>query len=202
MDAGHDGSRIVRRLDARRMPWKNGGGETIQIAVHPMNSLVDSFGWRISLARVDSDGFFSTFLGVDRSLTVLDGVGLSLAVGAGPPVLVTARDEPHRFPGEANCFARLLDGPVTALNAMVDRDAFACVVSRLYPARECRGLAGAVTVLVCVEGELETDLGLVGHHDALIVHAESAVRIKSRGAPARAVAATFRPLRRGGAGQG
>ncbi len=200
MEDGREQARIVRCVDARRMPWRNGGGETIELAVHPRNAPIGSFGWRVSLARVTSDGPFSTFLRVDRSLAVLDGEGLSLAVGPGRPIRLTASDDAHRFAGEASCRARLLGGPVTALNAMVERDSFACAVSHFDPAREFSALAGAVTVLVCVEGALETDLGLVGPHDALIVPARVDVRVRPRGAPARAVAASFRPLRHGRTG--
>ncbi len=62
------------------MPWKNGGGETVEIAVFPEGAGFKDFGWRISLASVASDGPFSAFPGIDRTLTVIDGVGIDLVV--------------------------------------------------------------------------------------------------------------------------
>ena len=193
MADGRGEARIVRCREARRLPWKNGGGETVELAVHPRDASIGSFGWRVSLARVTSDGLFSTFLRVDRSLAVLDGEGLSLAVGAGRPVRLTGRDDPHAFAGEVPCRARLLGGPVTALNGMVERDSFACSISRFDSPSEVRACAGAVTVVVCAEGELETDLGVVGPYDALIVPADALTRFGSRELPARGVAVSLRP---------
>lgn len=62
------------------MPWKNGGGSTIELAIEPKGaSLKDlSFTWRLSLATVASDGPFSEFPGFDRLLTVVRGAGMEL----------------------------------------------------------------------------------------------------------------------------
>ena len=50
------------------MPWKNGGGETAEIAVSPPGAALDDFDWRLSMARVETDGPFSAFPGIDRTL--------------------------------------------------------------------------------------------------------------------------------------
>lgn len=42
--------RILRASDHKRMPWKNGKGETVEIAVFPEGASVDTFDWRISMA--------------------------------------------------------------------------------------------------------------------------------------------------------
>ncbi|MDP1908248.1 MAG: HutD family protein, partial [Hyphomicrobium sp.] len=42
--------RILRAKDYRRMPWKNGGGETTEIAISPEGAALDSFDWRVSMA--------------------------------------------------------------------------------------------------------------------------------------------------------
>jgi environmental stress-induced protein Ves len=60
----------------RTMPWKNGGGTTIEIARSPEppeGAGLDDLDWRVSMARVDGPGPFSRFEGVDRTLAVLDG---------------------------------------------------------------------------------------------------------------------------------
>ena len=42
--------RLLKRSDYRCMPWKSGGGETIEIAVDPAGAGLDDFDWRVSLA--------------------------------------------------------------------------------------------------------------------------------------------------------
>ena len=74
----------------RRMPWMNGGGETIEIAVSPEGAGLASFDWRVSMARVTQPGPFSSFTGVDRTLAILDGAGLTVAVAGRHPVELTA----------------------------------------------------------------------------------------------------------------
>ena len=63
--------RILRSPDHRRMPWKNGRGETTEIAVHPAGASIDDFGWRVSMAGVAEDGDFSLFPGIAITLTVV-----------------------------------------------------------------------------------------------------------------------------------
>ena len=46
--------KILRNKDHRRMPWKNGGGETTEIAVFPPQADLSAFGWRVSMATVAS----------------------------------------------------------------------------------------------------------------------------------------------------
>jgi environmental stress-induced protein Ves len=64
-------------LDYARMPWKNGGGQTTEIAVSAGASLAD-FDWRVSIAEINADGPFSAFAGVDRTLVLLSGAGVRL----------------------------------------------------------------------------------------------------------------------------
>ena len=70
--------RILRAENYRRMRWKNGGGETAEIAVFPEGAGLDEFDWRISMARVEAGGPFSRFPGVDRTLSILEGEGMVL----------------------------------------------------------------------------------------------------------------------------
>lgn len=111
--------RLIRSQSYRRMPWKNGGGETIEIAVHPPEAFTSDFDWRVSMAKVEGDGPFSAFPDIDRTLTILEGQGIALSVDGGEPVGIT--DAPHSFPGDRPASARLLDGPVTDLNVMTRR---------------------------------------------------------------------------------
>ena len=48
--------RILRGADYKRMPWKNGGGETVEIAVSPEGAALSDFDWR----GIDSSTQLST----------------------------------------------------------------------------------------------------------------------------------------------
>lgn len=88
---------LMRASSYKRMPWKNGGGETVEIAVFPQGASVDDFDWRISMATVASDGPFSIFPGIDRTLSILEGNGMALAIAANDPLLLTIESTPCPF---------------------------------------------------------------------------------------------------------
>ncbi|MCF6379628.1 HutD family protein [Nocardioides KLBMP 9356] len=103
---------IVRAADVRPEPWANGGGTTRELA------RADDGAWRISLATVDREGPFSAFTGRQRLLTVVDGPVLVLDVDGDQHVVEPQR--PFGFSGEAVVVASVPEGPVQALNVVVD----------------------------------------------------------------------------------
>lgn len=102
-------------------PWKNGGGVTTEIAVHPPGASMDTFSWRVSQAKIDRDGPFSAFPHVTRWITLLSGNGFELLLPGGRTLLVNRPFVPHRFDGGIATQCRLLDGPCTDLNVMAHR---------------------------------------------------------------------------------
>ena len=122
--------RILRAGNYRRMKWKNGGGETTEIALFPENAGLTDFDWRISMARVESAGPFSLFPGVDRTLSILDGKGIMLDIEGRLPVTLTEGSEPYRFAADVAAHAGLVAGPVTDLNVMTRRGRHAHRVAR------------------------------------------------------------------------
>ena len=100
-------------------PWKNGGGVTREVAVFPPKSDMDGFDWRVSIADVASNGPFSLFPGIDRTLTILSGAGIMLELDRDVEFVPPGR--PFAFPGDKPAAATLLDGPVTDLNVMSRR---------------------------------------------------------------------------------
>ncbi|MFD0462192.1 HutD family protein [Microvirga aerilata] len=77
-------ARVIRNADLVRVAWKNGGGTTAEVAAFPEGSGFDTFGWRISMADVESDGPFSVFPDIDRTLIVVEGNGIELDVEGVP----------------------------------------------------------------------------------------------------------------------
>ena len=112
--------RLIRRGQARVVAWKNGGGLTYELAASPEGAGFEDFDWRLSMAEVASDGPFSIFPGVDRTLTLLDGAGIALDFSE-RAVTLAPGSGPFAFPGEAAVTGRLLDGPILDLNVMTRR---------------------------------------------------------------------------------
>jgi len=123
--------RILRASDRTPMPWKNGGGITREVAISPPTAAFDAFDWRISIAEVAQGGPFSTFPGVDRVLTVIEGGGLELRVEGLPVAILDDHAPPFAFPGDAACTATLRHGPIRDLNLMVRRGTYVVRARRL-----------------------------------------------------------------------
>ncbi len=116
--------RQIRRSDLTAQPWKNGGGLTWEIATFPEGAGFEDMLWRLSMAEVASDGGFSAFAGIDRTLTVLSGGGMVLDFAQGGSVALDTSAPPLSFPGEAVVSARLNAGPIVDLNIMTRRGAW------------------------------------------------------------------------------
>ncbi len=113
--------RIIRANACKTAPWKNGGGSTTEIAIGPPGASLENFDWRVSLALVASDGPFSAFAGIDRTLAVVRGSGLVLTIGDAAPLTLSSGADPMHFPGDTPTSARLTAGEVTDLNVMTRR---------------------------------------------------------------------------------
>ncbi len=113
----------LKQSDYKSMPWKNGLGTTMELAVSPHATAVKGspFLWRISIANVSEDGAFSHFPNIDRNLTMLQGNGMVLEVDGQGDLRLEAPLQSVAFSGEAEVTARLHDGPITDFNVMVDR---------------------------------------------------------------------------------
>lgn len=112
---------IIPRDQQPVVPWRNGGGTTRIIAVDPPAAgSGDSFRWRVSIARIEQDGPFSHFPGVDRTLWLLSGKGLTLDFEIKEIMLDTPLAAAS-FSGDDKVTARLHDGPTEDLNVMADR---------------------------------------------------------------------------------
>jgi uncharacterized protein len=156
------------------VPWKNGGGSTTQIAIGPPEAGFDDFDWRISLATIASDGPFSQFPGVDRTLVLLEGHGATLDVDGEDRILLCEDEPVLAFDGEAAVHATLNRGPTTDFNVMTRRERCHHTFGRRRLAGQSGFTArGDITVLFLAEGDSLTvssdaeRIGLV-RYDAVI----------------------------------
>ena len=105
----------IRLQDTPVSPWKNGGGTTQSLVCWPNPS---DWVFRMSVARIDSDGPFSEFKGVDRWFAVLSGEGVVLQFPE-RRVEVGALDAAVQFYGDLPCHCSLTEGPTVDFNLMV-----------------------------------------------------------------------------------
>lgn len=154
--------KILSPSSYRVMPWKNGGGVTTELYVHPEDAGLTGgeFLWRVSIAEVARDGPFSRFDGYDRRIMLIEGHGMVLEGGPEGPIDVTAKYEPRHFLGDWDVAGRLCDGPVRDFNLLSRR-------------RECRstlrctliggdtyfGSIDAMVLLYILEGSLHCGAG-------------------------------------------
>ena len=120
---------LVRSDGMRQMTWANGSGVTHEVAICPSGAGLAGFDWRISLADISVDGDFSSFVGVERVLVLIEGKGMNLTLdGHTQPIEPFS---PVHFAGESVASCTLPHGPTRDLNVMFRRDHVACVVDIL-----------------------------------------------------------------------
>jgi len=163
------------------MPWKNGGGETVEVFVHPQSAGLSDFGWRVSMATVATDGPFSVFPGIDRTLAVLSGDGMALSIEGFNDRLLTPASQPLPFPADAPTTARLTEGPIIDLNVMTRRGHFRHTLSRHAVNGSWRLPAASGTRLLLALDTLgvATPNGLIGLQplDALLLDANVEIEV-------------------------
>ncbi|MFT4045991.1 MAG: HutD family protein [Solimonas sp.] len=167
---------ILRSAAYRRMPWKNGGGETFEIAVSPSHATFENLDWRVSVARVTQDGPFSLLPDIDRTLCVLDGPGLALDFGADTGTRrVTPAAAPLPFAADQPLHARILGGAITDLNVMTRRSRYRHTVRSLpLDTAQTFGCAADHLFVFCVRGNVAVTIGA---HAAVLLDARDSARV-------------------------
>ncbi|PDT04739.1 HutD-family protein [Rhizobium chutanense] len=178
--------RILRAADHKRMPWKNGGGETVEIAVSPEDAGLAGFDWRVSMATVATDGPFSIFPGIDRTLAILDGNGMVLDIEGSAPALLTTASDPLAFPADIPVAARLQDGAITDLNVMTRRNGLAHALSQIeVDGGKIVPLSSTTSLFLCHSGTLSfrwnDETGGLAAGDALLIENAAGTELKIDG---------------------
>ena len=147
---------ILRAGERRSPPWKNGGGITYEVAISPAGAGLDAFDWRVSMARLQSDGPFSHFGGISRVLAMLEGE-VKLTVGAAEPLRMGPNSPPLAFPGDAAVHGELVGAEAMDLNVMTRADAFEARLSRGSAPGALDARPGAAAVMLVALGELTVE---------------------------------------------
>lgn len=172
--------KILRASAYKVMPWKNGCGETAEIAVFPEASSMTDFGWRVSMAKVATDGPFSIFPNIDRTLSILEGAGVELSIEDADPKLLTQQSAPLTFPADVPVSATLPDGEIRDLNVMTRRGAFAHHVA-VITQPDSFHITGGETILIIASGTINIraveNLAQLHHLDCALLDIEDRFEI-------------------------
>ncbi len=112
---------LLKAANYKKMLWKNGQGYTFEIARSTGEDLAH-FDWRISMADVKTAGHFSTFQGMQRILTVLEGQGISLCIDDDVKQLTEL--ETVSFHGESDVNCQLTNGMIRDFNLIYNPEKF------------------------------------------------------------------------------
>lgn len=114
------------------MPWKNGGGETREIALgYAKMGTKKSPDWRVSIATIAQSGWFSSFIDMDRTIVLLKGDDVVLTINDCDKVTLFEAGECFSFQGEAKVYATITGGASIDLNIMTNRHYYHHYMQRL-----------------------------------------------------------------------
>ena len=113
----HNLIKIIPQRTFKKIPWKNGKGVTLELAINNQATL-SNFDWRLSIATVDSNGEFSDFEGYTRNLVLIDGNGVVLSHNKNQIDRLENILDFSTFDGKNKTVAKLISGPITDFNLM------------------------------------------------------------------------------------
>jgi environmental stress-induced protein Ves len=114
----------------KTIPWKNGQGETIELAINAGGKL-DDFIWRLSMATVVEDGVFSDFSGYQRNLILIEGNGINLQHDKRKIDQLNNILDVANFDGGCRTVGNLPAGEITDFNIITDKEKCSAVVETL-----------------------------------------------------------------------
>lgn len=130
--------RLLTPAEYHRTPWKNGKGWTDDVLLLPEGTGHDDFDIRISLAPIDQEGPFSSFPGIDRTITRLSRTPLALDF-EGTGIVELAKLEPVSFDSVLAPRSVLpAGGEARVLNVMTRRTVWRSKVQTIIGALERR----------------------------------------------------------------
>ena len=109
--------KIISPNQFKTIPWKNGKGETTELAIS-QNGCLANFDWRLSIASVIEDGPFSDFSGYYRNLILLDGNGIKLTHSEQQIDVLENYLSVSSFNGDCDTVGELIEGPILDFNLM------------------------------------------------------------------------------------
>lgn len=174
--------RVLGSADFRVMPWKDGGGVTTELLIHPEGATVaGGFLWRLSRATISASGPFSAFPGMDRSLCVLSGE-LAVDLDGAEAAVLRPGSGILRFSGDRVASGRVLRGPVEDFNVISDRRRVRHDLCRLARTSEGAPLPEApLRLFVVLDGAAEAGGFRLGPGELLLAEGDGALLARIEG---------------------
>jgi environmental stress-induced protein Ves len=120
--------KIISPDQFKTIPWKNGQGQTTELAISP-NGTLNDFDWRLSIASVVDEGLFSDFSAYDRQLILLKGNGIKLTHDKQQVDELKTTLSIAVFDGACRTVGELIDGPIEDFNVMTRQGRFKAKVT-------------------------------------------------------------------------
>ncbi|NNJ76619.1 MAG: HutD family protein [Anderseniella sp.] len=151
---------LLRHDTYNRKPWNNGGGMTQDVWLWPEAASQDSFDIRLSLASIDTDGPFSSFPGIDRTITLVGGAPFVLEFGDSHAQRMEFL-QPLRFDSVQTPSSRLIEGAASAFNVMTRQGKWTHRVSIIHGGEpsDLTVPRNGIAVLHAVFGNWQVDAG-------------------------------------------
>jgi len=161
--------------------WKNGLGQTTQLAIHPAGAGSDEFEWRVSIARLDVSAPFSVYPGIERCLAVLRGE-MTMIRASQTPLPLTPHSQPVRFAGSDVVMGQVVRGPVLDLNVMWRQSHWHATLRRLSWTAHAAVSLAAPAVLCSLSKEIDFELdgstSRLNLYDSVFVQHDALLRIR------------------------
>jgi environmental stress-induced protein Ves len=145
---------LSQRVEQVSHLWKNGGGETIQLAIYPTDSSFEeeNFHWRVNRARIKKSGPFSEYKRFRRGLIQLSGGPIRLG---GQKLKLF---EPFLFAGDKPIHCEVTGDEAIDINVLVN-PAWGEFKMTSYQLEKGKKLARYADFVgyYCHEGEMEVD---------------------------------------------
>ena len=138
----------------RRLPWKNGGGVSVDMA---WDRATGGETWRLGRTPITAPGPFSDYAGSDRLQVLVAGSGLVLRTPDGE-IDVRQPFCPVRFAGETPIVSHLENGPVEVVNLIGERARVRLALAVLHAGDTLTFGAGR-TIAYCPAGPATVRLG-------------------------------------------
>lgn len=189
-------AQLLEYAEFQPVPWKNGAGKTVTLAIHPADASMEDFAWRVSIAEMDEAVAYSLFPGVNRTQILLTGQGLHLK-GMQQYDLITAYDAVD-FDGESVLSCEPISGTCRVLNIMVRRNLAAAEV-KLLRGSGLMQLAGDCHLFYVAFGKYALTLGHsaaihIKAGDGLLIHQRNVVMQASAGEEAVLIGISLRTI--------
>ena len=146
--------------DYRETPWKNGGGSTTELAIHPAGFSVEQpFVWYLSLVKRTSSGPFAKFPGYDRNIVQLSGKTMTLMHAKHGEHKLSPL-VPYAFKGEWETHRRLI-GSAEDFNLMVRSERLTSTLERvdLKDRKPLSKRLSRTTLIWVYQGTIEWECG-------------------------------------------